>query len=169
MLVDLNRGRLLITGGAGFMGSAFIRMILENKGFEGHLFNLDALTYCGNLDNLQLIQEDKRYTFVEGNITNKSLLKTLVAKEKIEAIVHFAAETHVDRSIEDGAAFVKTNVLGTYFLLEIVREFPHIHFHHLQLVLRRRKHVLLVSRLVFVVLAACTHGATQRPVNHVRV
>lgn len=107
--------KLLITGGAGFIGSNFIRHIL-NKYSNYSVTNLDKLTYCGNLENLKDIEKDKRYKFVKGDIADPGIVKSLVKKSDV--IVHFAAETHVDRSITDPYSFVRTNVVGTHTLLE---------------------------------------------------
>ena len=130
MLVDISKASFLITGGAGFMGSCLIRILLKDSSFQGTITNLDLLTYCGNLLNLESVEKDPRYFFVQGDIGDQELIRQIVIEKKIDAIIHFAAETHVDRSILDPLAFVKTNVFGTYALLEIVKEFPSIHFHH---------------------------------------
>ncbi len=120
---------ILVTGGAGFIGSAFIRYLIKNN-FEGVIVNLDALTYAGNLENLREIEEDPRYFFEKGDIRNEALTEHLCKEHEIDTIIHFAAESHVDRSIEGPYAFIETNVKGTYHLLEVVRRNPHIHFHH---------------------------------------
>ncbi|MFA4981066.1 MAG: dTDP-glucose 4,6-dehydratase [Candidatus Omnitrophota bacterium] len=112
--------RLLITGGAGFIGSNFIRYILD-KYKDYHIINLDKLTYCGNPANLKGIAKHKNYEFVKGDIANPKLMERLV--KNCDVIVNFAAETHVDRSIDDAAAFIKTNVFGTYTLLEAAKKF----------------------------------------------
>ena len=111
--------KLLITGGAGFIGSNFIRYILD-KYDDYHIVNLDNLTYCGNLENLKDIEKDKRYKFVKGDITDSKVVEKLVKKS--DCVVNFAAETHVDRSIKDPQAFIKTNIFGTYTLLEAVKK-----------------------------------------------
>lgn len=112
--------RLLVTGGAGFIGANFVRWLLERCA-EGkvveRLVVLDALTYAGNLANLKGLESDSRYSFVRGNICDSALVESLIKKENITAIANFAAETHVDRSIVDPLAFVKTNVEGTQVLL----------------------------------------------------
>lgn len=106
--------RLLITGGAGFIGSNFIRHILTK--YDGyHVTNIDKLTYCGNLENLRDVGKNKNYKFIKGDIANIDLVNKLTRKTDI--LINFAAETHVDRSIKDSAAFVKTNVFGTHALL----------------------------------------------------
>jgi dTDP-glucose 4,6-dehydratase len=112
---------LLVTGGAGFIGSHFIRMMLRRHKLA-KVINLDRLTYAGNLDNLRDVQEDPRYEFVLGDIRDRVLVRGLFAR--VQAVVHFAAETHVDRSIYDAGEFVLTNVHGTYTLLDALRAFP---------------------------------------------
>lgn len=124
------QSNILVTGGAGFMGSSFIRYLLSQSTFQGKIINYDALTYCGNLENLSSIDNDPRYRFVLGNILDQELLETVVLDHAIDVIVHFAAETHVDRSIHHAQAFVHTNVLGTYHICEVVRQHPHLRLHH---------------------------------------
>lgn len=122
---------ILVTGGSGFIGSAFIRYLLgKTVNFTGRCVNLDLLTYAGNPENLKDIAHDSRYTFVKGDIGDQSLVETLCNDYEIDAIIHFAAESHVDRSISGPKAFLETNVMGTYNLLEVVRRLPHLHFHH---------------------------------------
>ncbi len=123
--------RILVTGGAGFIGSAFVRYVLGQKSSVEKLINLDKLTYAANLDSLASVEGDPRYVFIKGDIQNGPLVEELVRTHEIDTIVHFAAESHVDRSISDPRLFYKTNVEGTISLLEIVRRFPHIHFHHI--------------------------------------
>lgn len=108
--------KILVTGGAGFIGSNFIRYILS-KYSNCQIVNLDKLTYAGNLDNLSDVEDQLNYRFVKGDVCDADLVNGIVADE-IDAVVHFAAESHVDRSIYDPALFVKTNVLGTQVLLE---------------------------------------------------
>ncbi|NQV12652.1 dTDP-glucose 4,6-dehydratase [Candidatus Uhrbacteria bacterium] len=119
--------KLLVTGGAGFIGSNFIRYYLREHPVD-EIVNLDALTYAGNLENLSDIEEDPRYTFVHGSITDRDLVFDLV--KDVDAIVHFAAESHVDRSILDADVFVKTNVLGTLVLLDAALAHGKKRFHH---------------------------------------
>lgn len=122
---------ILVTGGAGFIGSAFIRYLLQKvEGFGGVCVNYDALTYAGNLQNLSEVSEDARYIFQQGDIRNQPLLEHVCAEHQIDTIIHFAAESHVDRSILGPQAFIETNVMGTFHLLEVVRKNPAIHFHH---------------------------------------
>jgi dTDP-glucose 4,6-dehydratase len=109
------RLNLLITGGSGFIGSNFIRHMLE-KYPNCNIFNLDKLTYAGNPDNLKDIENNPKYSFVRGDICDPAVVDKVM--QNVDHVVHFAAESHVDRSIEDGSVFVRTNVLGTYTLLE---------------------------------------------------
>ena len=129
MIKDLHRCSLLITGGAGFMGSNFIRYVLSRPGFTGRIVNLDALTYAANPQSI--IPDDDRYLFVHEDICHTQKVAALCDEYEIDVIIHFAAETHVDRSIEDPLIFTKTNVIGTQSLLEVVKKRPHIHFHHI--------------------------------------
>lgn len=123
---------MLVTGGAGFIGSAFIRYILKNAPeFKGKIVNYDLLTYAGNPENLREVDQDPRYIFKQGDIGDETLLESICLTHEIDAIVHFAAESHVDRSILGPQAFIETNVMGTYHILEVVRRNPHIHLHHI--------------------------------------
>ena len=112
--------KILVTGGAGFIGSNFIRYALKEH-TDWRIINLDKLTYAGNLENLRDVEEDTRYHFVKGDIADAKLVRSLL-RENIEAVVNFAAESHVDRSIMDSAPFIDTNVRGTQVLLESARE-----------------------------------------------
>jgi dTDP-glucose 4,6-dehydratase len=114
--------RLLVTGGAGFIGSHFIRHILSRYPTYD-VVNLDNLTYAGNLENLVEIERDARYRFVQGDICDPSVVNPLA--RGVDAIVNFAAETHVDRSILDSRNFIRTDALGTHVLLEACRQFGH--------------------------------------------
>ncbi|MDE3165962.1 MAG: dTDP-glucose 4,6-dehydratase [Acidobacteriota bacterium] len=111
--------KLLITGGAGFIGSAFVRMVIGETGFRA--VNLDKLTYAGNLENLAAVEGNERYRFVHGDIGDAALVDELIAGERPDAIVHFAAESHVDRSILSPEPVVRTNVNGTFTLLDAAR------------------------------------------------
>ena len=111
--------KILVTGGAGFIGSNFIRHVL-NKHPDYEILNLDKLTYAGNLDNLKDIEKNKNYSFVKGDICDKDVVKK-VAKD-VDAIINFAAETHVDRSIIHAGIFLKTDVLGAYTLLRVAKK-----------------------------------------------
>src|SRR5690606_14437940 len=103
---------ILITGGAGFIGSHVVRLFVS-KFPEYRIFNLDSLTYAGNLENLKDIEEAENYTFLKSDINNAEDIIKLFSKYKFDSVIHLAAESHVDRSITDPMAFVKTNVLGT--------------------------------------------------------
>jgi len=107
---------ILVTGGAGFIGSNHVRLLLEESG--DRVVNLDLLTYAGNLANLAGCEDDPRYRFVRGDIRDRNLVRSILADEHIDAVVHFAAESHVDRSVEGPEIFIQTNVLGTEILLE---------------------------------------------------
>lgn len=113
---------LLIVGGAGFIGSNFIRHILK-KYPDYRVINLDKLTYAGNLNNLKDIEGNANYQFIKGDIADERTVKKVLRFNKIDAIINYAAETHVDRSILDPAAFIRTDIIGTYNLLEAVKEF----------------------------------------------
>jgi len=120
--------KLLVTGGAGFIGSNFIHYWFR-KYPEDKIVNLDALTYAGNLENLKDIESNPNYKFVKGDICDKELVNGLV--KDVDTIVNFAAESHVDRSILDAENFVRTNVLGTYNLLEAAKNNGNKRFHHI--------------------------------------
>lgn len=132
---------ILITGGAGFIGSNFVPYLLH-KNSEIHIVNIDMLTYAGDLANLQEVEQCERYTFVEGDICDRSLIEKLFKKYNFEGVIHFAAESHVDNSISNPDEFIRTNVFGTFTLIDVARnywmEFPHIYkdkykscrFHH---------------------------------------
>ncbi len=114
----------LITGGCGFIGSHFIRYVLENNK-SSSILNLDALTYAGNPLNVVDVEKNypDRYTFIKGDITDEKVVKNIFNQNEIDYVIHFAAESHVDRSFDDLMQFVKTNVLGTTVLLNTVKEF----------------------------------------------
>ncbi|MEN4006890.1 MAG: dTDP-glucose 4,6-dehydratase [Methanobacteriaceae archaeon] len=112
--------KILITGGAGFIGSNFVRYMLD-KYPDYEIVNLDALTYCGNLENLKEIENNPNYTFIKGDITHKELIYKTASD--IDYIINFAAESHVDRSIEDPEIFIKSNILGTQVLLEAAKKY----------------------------------------------
>lgn len=110
--------KLLITGGCGFIGSNFLRYILSAYS-DYKIINLDSLTYAGNLDTVKDISEHPNYTFVRGDITDFDLMRKIV--KEVDGVINFAAETHVDRSIQDASIFVRTNVLGTQTILDAIR------------------------------------------------
>src|SRR5512140_2152128 len=112
-------GTVLVTGGAGFIGSNFVRHLLACS--EERVVVLDALTYAGNLESLADVASHPRYAFVKGDIADRAAVRALFREQRPEAVVNFAAETHVDRSIDDPGAFVRTNLVGTYELLEAAR------------------------------------------------
>jgi len=112
---------VLITGGAGFIGSNFVKYFLETHP-DCRLVSFDALTYAGNPENLSDIEGDPRYVFVRGDICDRAAVEDALSAHKIDTIVHFAAESHVDRSILGAAVFVTTNVMGTQVLLDVARE-----------------------------------------------
>lgn len=112
---------VLVTGGAGFIGSNFIQRFLAAHP-SCRLINLDLLTYAGNLKNLTAVEQNPNYRFVKGDIADAALVASILAEEKVDAVVHFAAESHVDRSISGPEIFVRTNVLGTQVLLEESRK-----------------------------------------------
>lgn len=130
---------ILVTGGAGFIGSNFIRYIL-NADPDVQIYDLDALTYAGSLENLKELPFPQRHTFIHGNICDGALVNEILHQHQIDTVVHFAAETHVDRSILGPAQFIQTNVIGTFTLLEASRiywlvenTFPvaQVRFHHI--------------------------------------
>ena len=111
-----HRKKILITGGAGFIGSHVVRLFVE-KYPDYHIYNLDALTYAGNLENLKDVEDRPNYSFIKGDINNETFINTIFNESRFDGIIHLAAESHVDRSITDPLAFVRTNVLGTMNLL----------------------------------------------------
>lgn len=111
--------KILVTGGAGFIGSNFVRYML-NRYDDYEIINLDALTYCGNLENLSGIEDNSNYSFIKGDIVNRELISEITVN--MDYIINFAAESHVDRSIEDPGIFIKSNILGTQVLLDAAKE-----------------------------------------------
>lgn len=129
---------VLVTGGAGFIGSNFVHYLLRTEQ-EVQVVNLDALTYAGSLENLKNLPDESRHIFIKGDITNRALVDQIFSEYKIDTVVHFAAESHVDRSILDPGVFVNTNVVGTFTLLEAARRawlvdklipIDRVRFHH---------------------------------------
>ncbi len=132
---------ILVTGGAGFIGANFVPYFIENNP-EYHVVNLDLLTYAGNLENVAEVENHPRYTFVQGDICDSNFIKELFQKYQFHDVIHFAAESHVDNSISGPEAFIKTNVLGTFNLLDTARKlwmkgpnqynsgFENTRFHH---------------------------------------
>ncbi|PHV70176.1 dTDP-glucose 4,6-dehydratase [Sporanaerobium hydrogeniformans] len=116
---------ILVTGGAGFIGSNFVKLMLET--YEYRIINLDALTYAGNLENLKEVKDHPRYTFVKGDIGDRKLLDKLFKDYAIDTVVNFAAESHVDRSIENPEVFLMTNVVGTQALLDTAKKYWKVH------------------------------------------
>ncbi|WP_221074086.1 dTDP-glucose 4,6-dehydratase [Agarivorans aestuarii] len=130
--------KLLVTGGAGFIGSAVVRHIIENT--NDTVLNVDALTYAGNVASLDTVANNERYTFLQSNICDKAAMVKAFAEFKPTAVMHLAAESHVDRSIEGPGEFIQTNIVGTYNLLEAAREYwmglereakANFRFHHI--------------------------------------
>ena len=125
---------ILVTGGSGFIGSNFIRYVLAQDGFTGRIVNADALTYAGNPLNLADLESDERYSFVQADIRDEDAVAKLFAEYEVDTVVHFAAESHVDRSIFGPKDFITTNVMGTFTLLEAARgvwgDRSDVLFHH---------------------------------------
>ena len=118
--MNINR-RILVTGGCGFIGANFVRLLLKDHP-DWRVINLDKLTYAGNLQNLEGIEENEHYRFVKADICDAKAVEELFVSEQIDSVVHFAAESHVDRSITGPAAFIQTNIIGTFTLLEAARK-----------------------------------------------
>lgn len=112
---------VLVTGGAGFIGANFVPYFIENYK-DYHLVNVDVLTYAGNLENLSEIENHPRYTFEQKDICNRTAMEDLFAKYNFQAVIHFAAESHVDNSISGPEAFIQTNIVGTFNLLDVARK-----------------------------------------------
>jgi dTDP-glucose 4,6-dehydratase len=125
---------ILVTGGSGFIGSNFIRYVLAQDGFTGRIVNADALTYAGNPLNLADLEADERYSFVQADIRDEDAVAKLFSEYEVDTVVHFAAESHVDRSIFGPKDFITTNVMGTFTLLEAARgawgDRSDVLFHH---------------------------------------
>lgn len=113
--------KILVTGSAGFIGSNFVKLIIDKEAYE--VISFDALTYAGNLENLTSLSDNPDHTFIKGNIENKLDLEKVFSQHKFDGVINFAAESHVDRSIMDSAPFVATNVLGTVNLLDFSKKY----------------------------------------------
>jgi dTDP-glucose 4,6-dehydratase len=111
---------LLVTGGCGFIGSNFVRYVLE-KDPDVRVINYDALTYAGNLDNLKDIANHPHYKFVKGDVTDRERVEATLRENKVHSVIHFAAESHVDRSIQDSGPFIQSNIVGTQVMLDASR------------------------------------------------
>ena len=131
--------KILVTGGAGFIGSNFVRFLQQEEP-DIEVINLDSLTYAGSLENLKDLPDPDRHTFIHGDIGDRSLLEEILSRYSIDTVVHFAAESHVDRSILGPEQFIQTNVVGTFTLLEAVKQFwlvektftvENVRFHHI--------------------------------------
>jgi dTDP-glucose 4,6-dehydratase len=123
--------QILVTGGLGFIGSAFIRWLLATPTFKGQIINIDKMTHGSNSANLSGFENDPRYHFYKLDICDFEALSKICDQHPIDTLVHFAADSHVDRSIYGPRDFVHNNIQGTFELLEIIRKRPHIHFHHI--------------------------------------
>lgn len=125
--------KILITGGAGFIGSAVVRHIINNT--QDEVINVDKLTYAGNLDSLKSVSKNPRYHFELADICDREKIKSIFFKYKPDAVMHLAAESHVDRSIDSPGQFIQTNIFGTYTMLEVAREYfnenKNFRFHHI--------------------------------------
>ncbi len=142
MLKIMKTSTILITGGAGFIGSNFIPYFLENNKFL-KIVNLDKLTYAGDVLNLEEVSSNSNYTFVQGDICDRSLIESLFKKYNFQGVIHFAAESHVDNSIKNPGAFIDTNITGTFNLVDVAKkywmsgpnqvnaEFKEARFHHI--------------------------------------
>lgn len=129
-IVNPEKGlKILVTGGAGFIGANFVHYWLKENPLD-EIVNLDALTYAGNLGNLKIVENNKRYRFIKGDIRDADFLDKLFKTEKFDLVVHFAAESHVDRSVLDSKDFVETNVRGTMNLLDAAKNNGNVRFHH---------------------------------------
>ncbi len=122
--------KILVTGGAGFIGANFVHYWIKNNS-KDEIVNLDALTYAGNLENLKDLESNKRYRFIKGDICDGEFLNNLFGDEKFDLVVHFAAESHVDRSVLSSKDFVETNVNGTMNLLDAAKNNGNVRFHHI--------------------------------------
>ena len=113
--------KIFVTGGAGFIGSAFIRYVINNS--SDSIVNFDKLTYAGNLDSLELVEDSDHYSFIHGDICNENDLEAAIFSTSPDCIIHLAAESHVDRSIDNPLNFIESNIIGTFNLLEATRAY----------------------------------------------
>lgn len=118
----MSQRTILVTGGAGFIGSNFVPYFLKVHP-DTHIINVDALTYAGDLTNLKEVEGDPRYTFAKGDICDRNFLESIFSENKVDGVIHFAAESHVDNSIAGPGAFIQTNVVGTFTLIDTARKF----------------------------------------------
>lgn len=125
--------KIMVTGGAGFIGSAVIRLLIKETGHQ--VLNIDKLTYAGNLESLKEVAESERYSFMQADICDRQAMESAFASFAPDAVMHLAAESHVDRSIDGPAQFIQTNIFGTYNLLEVARHYAKgrndFRFHHI--------------------------------------
>ncbi|MDD2998416.1 MAG: GDP-mannose 4,6-dehydratase, partial [Candidatus Riflebacteria bacterium] len=125
--------KILITGGAGFIGSAVVRLLINTT--DHQVLNIDKLTYAGNLESLKGVSESTRYSFMQADICDRSAIESAFASFMPDAVMHLAAESHVDRSIDGPAQFIQTNIVGTCNLLEVARQYARgradFRFHHI--------------------------------------
>ncbi len=112
---------IFVTGGAGFIGSALVRFLINET--NNHVINFDKLTYAGNLESLKSIESNERYTFIQGDICDREKVREVFKEYQPDFIMHLAAESHVDRSIDGPGEFIETNIVGTYALLEAARSY----------------------------------------------
>lgn len=165
----------LVTGGAGFIGSNYIQYILKKYGEDIHIINLDKLTYAGNPENLSSIKYNKNYTFIKGDICNKEIVDGIFRDYDIDRVVHFAAESHVDRSIKEPEIFVKTNVLGTAVLLMLLKRHGRMQTALIRkiksfCIYRQMKYmVALERRTIFMKKLRMIHIVHILPVKHLRI
>ena len=160
----------LVTGGAGFIGSNYIHYMFRKYDNEIRIINVDALTYAGNLENLKDIENRENYTFVKADITDKEAIMKVFEENDIDRVVHFAAESHVDRSIKNPEVFVKTNVLGTAVMLNCAKaawELPDRRFKEGKK--RYMVHFQTMERVIFMRQHHISHTAHILQVRHLQI